>query len=199
MFEDCKIEFYISPGGDVYVDDRGRESVYKLREDNHGLISYVATLIERQYPEAYRALVEEYRKSKPNTSYHRFLMVHRFIRCNFATYDGLRNDIEDNVLHIESVTCPLKWRGDCPLQGVVCNPKPLGLSKRASEHDTPRQWFYSDLEWTAIIGICELGDLGEFKRLQSLYGTDRGESLSFKHYEEKYFHSMREVSTEESK
>ena len=68
-----------------------------------------------------------------------------------------------------------------------------------SEHDTPRQWFYSDLEWTAIIGICELGDLGEFKRLQSLYGTDRGESLSFKHYEEKYFHSMREVSTEESK
>lgn len=68
-----------------------------------------------------------------------------------------------------------------------------------SEHETPRQWFYSDLEWTAITRICELGDFGEFKRLQSLYGTDGGESLLFKHYEEKYFRSMREVSTEESK
>ena len=68
-----------------------------------------------------------------------------------------------------------------------------------SEHDTPRQWFYSDLKWTAIIRICELGDFGEFKRLQSLYGTDGGESLSFKNYEEKYFRSMREVSTEAAK
>lgn len=128
-----KIEFYVSPDGKVKVEEDGIPFTKEYTESDNELTEYVAGLIKNQYPEAYKALAQEYRASKPNKPFFLFLIVHRFIRCNFGKFDGLTYDIEGDVLHIEDITCPLKWRNDCPLRGVVCKPKPFGLTSREAE------------------------------------------------------------------
>ena len=128
-----RIEFYVSPDGDVLVNEEGVPYTRPYTEQDNNLTEFVAGLIERQYPSAYQALELEYRASKPKARFFRFLIVHRFIRCNFGKFDGLTYDIEGDVLHIEDVACPLKWKGDCPLKGIVCKPKPFGLTKRETE------------------------------------------------------------------
>ena len=128
-----KIEFYISPDGKVKVDEEGVPLTKELTEHDLELIDYVACLIRKQYPEAYETLARHHNSSILNKNYHKFLIVHRFIRCNFGKFDGLTYDIEDGVLHIEDVACPLKWKNDCPLCGIVCNPKPFGLTPREAE------------------------------------------------------------------
>lgn len=128
-----KIEFYVSPDGKVKVDEESIPFTKEYTEADKELTEYVARLINNQYPEAYNALAQEYRASMPNRQFFRFLIVHRFIRCNFGKFDGLTYDIEGDVLHIEDIACPLKWRNDCPLRGVVCKPKPFGLTSREAE------------------------------------------------------------------
>ena len=128
-----KIEFYVSPDGKVKVDEDGIPFTKEYTEGDKELTEYVARLIKKQYPEAYNALSLKYRTSMPNKAFFQFLIVHRFIRCNFGKFDGLTYDIEGDVLHIEDIACPLKWRNDCPLKGVVCRPKPFGLTSREAE------------------------------------------------------------------
>lgn len=128
-----KIEFYVSPDGKVKVDEEGIPFVKEYVESDRELTDYVAGLIEKQYPEAFHALEQEYRASRPNMPFFRFLIVHRFVRCNFGKFDGLTYDIDGGVLHIEDIACPLKWRNDCPLKDIVCRPKPFGLSPRETE------------------------------------------------------------------
>lgn len=128
-----KIEFYVSPDGKVKVDEEGIPFTKEYNEGDKELTEYVAGLIKNQYPEAYNALALEYRASMPNKHFFQFLIVHRFIRCNFGKFDGLTFDIEGGVLHIEDVACPLKWRNDCPMKGIVCKPKPFGLTSRETE------------------------------------------------------------------
>ena len=125
-----KIEFYVSPDGKVKVDESGVPFAKEYTESDRELTEYVAGLIENQYPEAYNALALEYRASRPNKQ---FYHLHRFIRCNFGKFDGLTYDIEGDVLHIEDIACPLKWRNECPLKDVVCRPKPFGLTSREAE------------------------------------------------------------------
>lgn len=128
-----KIEFYVSPDGKVKVDEEGVPFTKEYSEKEKELTDYVAELIRNQYPEAFNALAVEYRASMANKPFFLFLIVHRFIRCNFGKFDGLTFDIEGGVLHIEDVACPLKWRNDCPMKGIVCKPKPFGLTTREAE------------------------------------------------------------------
>lgn len=128
-----KIEFYVSPDGKVKVDEEGVPITKDFTESERDLTYYVAGLIQKQYPEAYQALALQYQASRPNKPFFQFLIVHRFIRCNFGKFDGLTYDIEGDVLHIEDIACPLKWRNDCPLRGIVCRPKPFGLTPREAE------------------------------------------------------------------
>lgn len=78
-------------------------------------------------------MCEEYAKSRPNRRHYDYLRAHRFIRCNFGKFDGLTWDIEGEVLHLEDTSCPLKWGGECPMLGVICRPKPFGLTSREAE------------------------------------------------------------------
>lgn len=127
-----KIEFYVSPNGRVMVDEDGVPIQREYTEDDQELTNFVLGLIMTQYPTAYEALCKEYEKSKPNRRHYNYLRVHRFIRCNFGKFDGLTWDIEGNVLHLEDTACPLKW-GECPMMGVICKPKPFGLTSRETE------------------------------------------------------------------
>ena len=128
-----KIEFYISPMGKVFVDDIDATYTKEYTESDQELTQEVLKLIKTQYPKAYEALRNEYVKSKPNKRHYDFLCVHRFIRCNFGKFDGLTWDIEDDVLHLEDTACPLKWGNDCPMKGIICKPKPFGLTSREAE------------------------------------------------------------------
>ena len=126
-----KIEFYVSPNGRVIVQE-ALESPQEYTEECHELTEFLLELVKTQYPEAYDALATEYANSKVNKRHYHFLIVHRFIRCNFGKLDGLTWDIEGTVLHLEDIACPLKW-GECPMMGVICKPKPFGLTSRETE------------------------------------------------------------------
>lgn len=124
-----RIEFFVKPNGEIIIDDNG--ACRPLLASDRDLCQYVLHLISKQYPAAYAALENLYSKSKGNPIYYDYIRVHRFIRCNFSKSDNLTFDIEAGVLHIEDVPCPI--RCECSLYGVVCKPKPLGLSDREVE------------------------------------------------------------------
>ena len=50
-----------------------------------------------------------------------FLITERFIRCNFGSNDTLSYDIDEGMMHLERVSCPL--RKCCKDENIVCNPK----------------------------------------------------------------------------
>ena len=125
-----KIEFFITPEGRVMVEDTGK-GIYEFTHKERDLCLYIRDIIKSQYPEAYEALCGLYEKSRPNIIHFDFLVVHRFIRCNFGKFDGLTYDIDDGIMHIEEVSCPV--RCECQLANIICKPKPLGLSKREAE------------------------------------------------------------------
>ncbi len=127
-----KIEFYVSPDGQVNVEEPGEPTKQFTEKDNE-LTEYVISLIKRQYPNAYKMLELEYRDSMRNVRFYHYLIAHRFIRCNFNKFDGLTYDIDGDVLHIEDTSCPLKFRNECPLKGIVCNPKPFDLTEKETK------------------------------------------------------------------
>ena len=45
--------------------------------------------------------------------------------------DGLQYDIDNGILHIEDINCPM--RSECPWNGVVCHPQAFNLTEREEE------------------------------------------------------------------
>lgn len=76
------IEFFNDPEGGVMVRDA--EGVHSYRLEDKAMTGALFARIEAEYPKAFKALSEIYRKSQPNVNYYRFLICHRFIRCNFG-------------------------------------------------------------------------------------------------------------------
>ena len=114
------VEFYTSPDGDVLVKEIGRP-VYVLTEANRDLITSLITIIADRYPKAFGALMSDYSINNPHREDYEYRLVHRFLRCNFGSYDQLRIDIDANgSMHFEEVQCPL--RGECPYDGIICRP-----------------------------------------------------------------------------
>lgn len=105
-----QVEFFVSSQGEVYYYGQDGEA-QRFDMSKAELIRDMAELIERMYPAAYKFLYQESIKSKPNKLYHRFLIANRFIRCNLGSEDTLHYDVENGLLHLEKVNCPL--RGIC--------------------------------------------------------------------------------------
>lgn len=115
-----EFEFYGTPSGSVMITGPGKAlKVYEVSDRE-----FTAAMIERLgefYPEALAALGDHYTKSKGNRHYYEYLMVHRFIRCNFNEYDS-RADIDvHGAFRFEFVQCPL--RGECKHCNIICGPK----------------------------------------------------------------------------
>lgn len=120
------IEFYIF-NKELWCMHDGENKV--VTEADTELIGMMLTKIMQLYPEAYKALSNEYKKSAMNVPYYQYLMVRRFCKCNFGNLDNTRSDIDLNGnFHFECVSCPL--RGECVNDGVICNPK---LSTKISD------------------------------------------------------------------
>lgn len=130
MIKDLKqIEFGSSPDGKVTVLQDGK--IFYLEEKDHDFIEEIAKLIEKQYPRAWKALSINYRSSEKNAWHYLYLRVSRFILCNMGKVDGLQYDIDNGILHIEDINCPM--RSECPWNGVVCHPQAFNLTEREEE------------------------------------------------------------------
>lgn len=113
-------EFYTIDGEVWYITAEGNNE--RLDEANEELISALLERIMECYPEAYKALAGIYSKSAMNVQYYRYLIVRRFVKCNFGKLDTAQSDCKPTLLFgFEKVQCPL--RGECPFEGVVCMPK----------------------------------------------------------------------------
>ncbi len=115
-----QIEFYITPEGDVTIREFDKPERQLLETDTEFIQKFKAVL-SNFYPEAYAALLDIYSKSRLSKSYYDFLIVRRFIKCNFALYDNTIDLDENWNFKFEFVGCPL--RGECKYDKVVCSPK----------------------------------------------------------------------------
>lgn len=115
------VEFYNTPEGDVMYKQLSKP-VQELTADSREVIEEMLDLIKTRYPQAFRALCDQYTASELNRKVYEFNIVSRFCRCNFGEYDAHTPDIDaDGFFHFEEVKCPL--RGECRMEGVICKPK----------------------------------------------------------------------------
>jgi DNA-binding CsgD family transcriptional regulator len=123
-------EFYTTPEGDVMI--REGNSLRALTETDRDFISDMIRTIREFYPDAFDALCKEYVKSQINREYYEFLIVRRFIKCNFGEYDNKLDIAEGGSFNFEFVGCPL--RGECKYDRCICQPRfNSSLSKRELE------------------------------------------------------------------
>ena len=112
-------EFFTTPEGDVMMRRDNETSL--LAETDHEFVREFTLHLSEFYPEAYSALCTEYAKSKLNKGYHDFLLVRRFIKCNFGEFDNKLDITETGCFQFEFVKCPL--RGECKYDRCICSPK----------------------------------------------------------------------------
>lgn len=116
----CNLEFQLLPEGEVEIRPLNGQP-YQLQESNNEFIDEFIEILKNDYTEAYTALSKTYSKSSSNLTYYRFLIVRRFIKCNFPLLDNQADiDAKGNFI-FEYVNCPLQ--GECKLWKVCCRPK----------------------------------------------------------------------------
>lgn len=122
------IEFHTDPfGEDIIVSEGGSHRTFSERDNE--LIRQMYVEIESMYPEAFKRLNQIY-SSRPEFMY---LVVKRFVKCNFGLSDENPDIDQDGNWHIEKVKCPLRG-GFCQDEELICLPKfNLGLSQRETE------------------------------------------------------------------
>ena len=127
----CKnVEFFSFPDGERMF--RRNDVVKSFSQAETEIIDYEYQYIGVRYAEAMARLTELHAASQKNISFFRYKIVDRFNRCNFASLDTTKMDIdEDGVFHLEYVSCPLRG-GVCADEGVICQPR-LTLNIRKSE------------------------------------------------------------------
>lgn len=113
------VEFYIV--GNQTCIRRGGISK-PLTEHDREEIEFMLENMRRVFPQAVERLEQWAANSKLNRPWFEYLVVDRFIRCNFGEADFLYSDVDDlGMFHLEEVRCPL--RGICNDDGVICKPK----------------------------------------------------------------------------
>jgi DNA-binding CsgD family transcriptional regulator len=112
-------EFYITPKGGVKITDE--HGTHELKPENRGFIIAMIEKIGEFWPLALEAASTAYSKYRHNISYFEFLIVRRFLKCNFGKYDSTLDIDQFGNFHFEEVECPL--RGECSHEGVICKPK----------------------------------------------------------------------------
>ena len=132
----AKIEFYTTPEGVVYYkQDNG--DARRLTRFCREIIDPMLLIIENNFPSAYadlRMLYPSRNNSETSKLTQRYMIVERFVRCNFGEYDLLTNDYDNGILHFEMVHCPLRG-GYCPYENKICNPTGKDVKLSRLEHE----------------------------------------------------------------
>jgi len=118
--QSMKIEFWMWPDGKIMYKPAGGEAK-EFTEKSTEVIEEVRRILVKRYPQTYAELKKMYERSRANHTFYNYIIIERFIRCNFASHDGLADDIDGDKFNFEEVSCPL--RGRCRHEGVVCMPK----------------------------------------------------------------------------
>ena len=113
-----KLEFYLYESELWCKDNQGQNVLVDSSQKE--LLDCFLTRIRECYPNAYNALKEEYKDSAPNRIYYKYMMVKRFLKCNFAQLDSTYIDVDGDRMNFERVDCPL--RQECRWDGVICSP-----------------------------------------------------------------------------
>jgi len=113
----ARVEFF-AYNNEVWYSENGAAA--RKLSDTSDIIADLFKVIEEQYPDAMKALRETYSEAADNIRYHQYLIVRRFLKCNFSNIDD-KFDIDEERLVFEYVPCPL--RGECRLEGLVCKPR----------------------------------------------------------------------------
>lgn len=114
------MEFYMADGELLCQYPDG--SVKPATDSDTDFIREMVATIREWYPGAYNALSECYNRSVNNVPYFHYLMVRRFLKCNFGNLDHTALDIQrTGKFNFEKVHCPL--RGECRYEGEICGAK----------------------------------------------------------------------------
>jgi len=108
------IEFFIDKvnGTDLIINDNGK---FSTLEECHPLVDTIYKSVKDNYTEAFEALHQLYGGS----AFFKFLIVRRFLKCNFARHDEKPDIDEKGFFEIEFVNCPM--RGECKHENIICN------------------------------------------------------------------------------
>lgn len=158
----ARIEFYMHEGDLWYLDDRGHN---EMVGQNSPVIGEVLSIIRDRYPEAYKALQERYKDSAPNRLYFRYVIVKRFIKCNFGNLDSTSFDIDGDKVNFERVVCPLRM--ECKYDGVICSPL-FKTSLTSQELRIGRLW-YEGLSKDEIAGLLFLSPETVNSHIRNIY------------------------------
>ena len=156
------LEFYIYEG-ELWCK-RGLENTL-IDSTQQELLNDILDRIRNDYPDAYKALEECYKKSAPNKNYYKYIMARRFLRCNFAQLDSTSYDIEENKVNFERVDCPL--RGECKYDGIICSPI-YKTSLSAQEIKVGALW-YEGLSKDEIAGVLFLSPETINNHIRNIY------------------------------
>lgn len=124
------IEFFLNDSQNcLVIHEKVTDNYWNFTNEDKDIISKCIDKIKEDYPEAYATLNKLY-FLKANK---RFLIVSRFLRCNFGMSDSIIDIDDDWNFNLEKVFCPLRG-GFCKEENLVCNPKlNLELSDREIE------------------------------------------------------------------
>lgn len=118
---------------EFFTDGNGRDMVanidgnyHVVTEDDQEIIELVYDIIQSDYTEAFNALKKIYSNRKD----FKYLIIRRFLKCNFAVHDDRPDIRADKSFQLEFVSCPL--RCECPVEGIVCQAK---LNKELSDRE----------------------------------------------------------------
>lgn len=137
-----KIEFNIQPSGVILYHTAEKPEPKRLHRFCTAIWQPLRDRIEQVYPGAWARLCILYPGGKGNRAAQDktdFLRVERFIRCNLSENDELSFDVENDILHMEEVRCPL--RGICPNENVICKPQGL-FNLSAAEREVVNLYCY---------------------------------------------------------
>lgn len=133
------IEFYSTPSGGVMIKKAGKP-LKKYEESDTEFTFQMIEVISEFYTEAFDELCKIYATSETNKRYFEYLIVHRFIRCNFSEYDNTNDIDQSGIFRFEYVKCPL--RGECKSHEIICTLKfNSKLSER--EHEVMKLYYES--------------------------------------------------------
>jgi DNA-binding CsgD family transcriptional regulator len=146
------VEFHNSPDGTVYYKVEGKEEK-RLTRFSREILLPLLKRVRENFPEAYAHLQSLYR-AKAKTPAARdqqvYVMLERFIRCNFGEHDLLTEDIDHDILNFEEVKCPLRG-GYCQEENVICKPKGL-IRLSPAERDVVKLYL-EGLTFDVIAGL----------------------------------------------
>ena len=113
-----RLEFYLYEDELWCKDDQGHNVLVDKTQTE--LIDKMLSVIREHYPEAYKALQEEYKKSAPNKRLYHYMIVKRFLKCSFGQLDSTCYDVDRGKMNFERVDCPI--RRECKYDGIICSP-----------------------------------------------------------------------------